>query len=100
MIQSRVSALRIRGSAALACLRFNTLLSIDSNMLENGAIALPMLPGLIERWSAATKTLLAESQSLGRVVAAKHHDGVRCGVHSHAQNVRGSAQDVLKCATC
>src|SRR5467141_3141622 len=27
-------------------------------------------------------------------------DGVRCGVHSHAQNVRESAQDVLKCATC
>ena len=78
----------------------NTLLSIDSNMLENGAITLPMLPGLIERWTAATKTLLAESQSLGRVVAAKHHDGVLCGVHSHAQNVRGSAQDVLKCATC
>ena len=23
-------------------------------------------------------------------------DGVRCGVHSHAQNVRGSVQDVRK----
>jgi len=23
-------------------------------------------------------------------------DGVRCGVHSHAQDVRGDAQDVLK----
>ena len=27
-------------------------------------------------------------------------DGVRCGVHSDAQNVRGSAQDVRKCAAC
>jgi hypothetical protein len=27
-------------------------------------------------------------------------DVLRCGVHSHAQNVRGSVQDVLKCARC
>jgi hypothetical protein len=31
---------------------------------------------------------------------ASRLDGVRCGVHSDAQNVRGNAQDVRKCATC
>jgi hypothetical protein len=31
---------------------------------------------------------------------SKIADGVRCGVYSDAQNVRGSAQNVLKCATC
>ena len=36
----------------------------------------------------------------GRIDRASIADGVRCGVQSDAQNVRGNAQNVLKCATC
>ena len=48
------------------------------------------------RGDAPTNTLEYRSSALIRYRTV---NGIRCGVHSDAQNVREGAQDALKCAT-